>query len=224
MIEDAIHKGPYNTINNWDYSKVLSVIDPLGLKSVTFDVLTTNEFNTAIKKSLRSNKLCLLNCHISRTDVQKKLFKWGRDVGKYNSRKVNIIHNKWQNVKIKRSHLAEMPLVVIGTTIGVIFSYVACAIMCLCALYLMGLGIVGKYPLFENGYCTQKLKPRCGATEQDVKDLGALGILNQIHVVTDACSGMNKIHVIKHLAVIGLVPYITQLKLEYYIFVLEFYL
>ena len=51
VIEDAIHKGPYNTINNWDYSKVL------------------------------------LNCHISRTNVQKKLFKWGRDVGKYNSRK-----------------------------------------------------------------------------------------------------------------------------------------
>ena len=81
----------------------------------------------------------------------------------------------------------------VSTTIGVIFSYVACAIMCLCALYLMGLGIVGKYPLFASGYCTQNPKPRCGATEQECKGLGCTwDSESNTCMVTDACSGIEQ--------------------------------
>ncbi len=90
VIEDSIHKGPYNDINNWNYSQLMPVFDPDGRYSMNFEVETIKEFDTAIKSSINSGKLCFVNCHISRTDVQKKLITWGKNVGKYNKRKTKF--------------------------------------------------------------------------------------------------------------------------------------
>ena len=79
----------------------------------------------------------------------------------------------------------------VSTTIGVIFSYIGCAIMCIIAIYLMGLGIVGKYPLFESGYCTQNPPPMCGSTQETCTGRGcSWDAESKTCMVTDTCSGI----------------------------------
>lgn len=79
----------------------------------------------------------------------------------------------------------------VSTTIGVIFSYIGCAIMCIIAIYLMGLGIVGKYPLFESGYCTQDPPPMCGSTKETCTGRGcSWDEDSKTCMVTDSCSGI----------------------------------
>lgn len=81
----------------------------------------------------------------------------------------------------------------VSTTIGVIFSYIGCVIMCIVALYVMGLGIVGKYPLFASGYCTQNPPPLCGASKDTCKGRGcSWDDVSNTCLVNDSCGGIEE--------------------------------
>ena len=81
----------------------------------------------------------------------------------------------------------------VSTTIGVIFSYIGCAIMCVVALYLMGLGIFGKYPLFESGYCKQNPPPLCGSSASTCTGKGCTwDSSTKTCMVTNACNGIKE--------------------------------
>lgn len=89
VIEDALHKGPYNKLNNWDYSKLLELFNKNNYNKNTkmFDIYTNNDLINALNYTKKYKKLYIFNCNISNKDIQKKLITWGKLMGKYNNRK-----------------------------------------------------------------------------------------------------------------------------------------
>ena len=45
VIEDALHKGPYNKLNNWNYSKLLELFNKnnCNKNAKLFDIYTNND-------------------------------------------------------------------------------------------------------------------------------------------------------------------------------------
>jgi len=80
VIEDAIHKGEYNKLNNWDYPSFFESIGGKNIETIT----TVKKLKESLDKAFSKRDLYFFNCIISNDDIQHKLVKWGKIVGKFN--------------------------------------------------------------------------------------------------------------------------------------------
>ncbi len=85
-IEVEIHDGPYNTINNWQYSQLVEVFDGAGGAGWGCRVTTEAELADAISKAKSHDGLSLIEVQIDRDDCSKNLLEWGSHVAKNNGR------------------------------------------------------------------------------------------------------------------------------------------
>ena len=85
-IEVEIHDGPYNTINNWQYSKLVGVFGGERLNGWGCRVTTSEELANAIAQANEQDGLCLIEVEIDRDDCSKNLLEWGAHVAKNNGR------------------------------------------------------------------------------------------------------------------------------------------
>lgn len=84
IIEDAIHKGPYNRIKNWDYAGLMKVLTNdegagLGLKAKT-----SGEFAAALETAWNHQGPCLIEVDIDPTDCSPTMRQWGSLVASAN--------------------------------------------------------------------------------------------------------------------------------------------
>ena len=86
-IEVQIHDGPYNEINNWEYSELVNVFRGDNKEAKSRLVKTEAELEEAIKEALKTDALFLIEVKLQANDCNKKLLQWGKYVAKYNSRK-----------------------------------------------------------------------------------------------------------------------------------------
>lgn len=88
VIEIAIHDGPYNYIQNWDYAALVEAFNGgeghgLGLKAAS-----AGELADAIEKAKANTRgPTLIECSIERDDCTEMLREWGKRVAAANSRK-----------------------------------------------------------------------------------------------------------------------------------------
>lgn len=85
-IEVEIHDGPYNTINNWQYSQLVEVFNGENGKGQGCRVTTEAELAEAIAKALQHDGLSLIEVQIDRDDCSSNLLEWGSHVAKNNGR------------------------------------------------------------------------------------------------------------------------------------------
>ncbi|MCA9233952.1 MAG: pyruvate decarboxylase [Planctomycetales bacterium] len=85
-IEVEIHDGPYNTINDWQYHKLVEVFGGEKFNGWGCRVTTSEELADAIAKADKHDGLCLIEAQIDRDDCSKNLLEWGAHVAKNNGR------------------------------------------------------------------------------------------------------------------------------------------
>ena len=85
-IEVEIHDGPYNNINNWNYTKLIDVFNAEDGKGWATKVKTQKELDTAIDYAQTHDGLCFIEVLIDRDDCNKNLLRWGNRVAGNNGR------------------------------------------------------------------------------------------------------------------------------------------
>lgn len=85
-IEVEIHDGPYNTINDWQYCKLVEVFGGGRLNGYGCRVETNEQLAQAIAKARQHDGLCLIEVQIDRDDCSNNLLEWGAHVAKNNGR------------------------------------------------------------------------------------------------------------------------------------------
>lgn len=85
-IEVQIHDGPYNVINNWNYSDLVGVFNGESCKARAFKAPTHQALLDAIKEAEKSDTLCFIEVILDKDDCNKCLLEWGARVATYNSR------------------------------------------------------------------------------------------------------------------------------------------
>ncbi|GBQ87549.1 alpha-keto acid decarboxylase family protein [Gluconobacter albidus] len=94
VIEIAIHDGPYNYIQNWDYAALMQCFnqgvpgEESGKYGLGLHATTGEELAEAIAKAKKNTRgPTLIECKLDRTDCTKTLVQWGKAVAAANSRK-----------------------------------------------------------------------------------------------------------------------------------------
>lgn len=94
VIEIAIHDGPYNYIQNWDYAALMQVFNQgvpgveSGKYGLGLHATTGAELADAIEKAKKNTRgPTLIECKLDQTDCTETLVKWGKFVAAANSRK-----------------------------------------------------------------------------------------------------------------------------------------
>ena len=87
VIESAIHEGPYNYYQNWDYAGIVSVFNGengagLGLKAATVGELR----DALLTAKDHKGGPVLIECSIEHDDYTKQLITWGSAVAEANAR------------------------------------------------------------------------------------------------------------------------------------------
>ena len=86
-IEVEIHDGPYNNIQNWDYTAVVEAFNGGDGTAKAYRATTGGELAEAIRKAGENTEgPTLIECVIDRDDCTRELISWGRLVAKANSR------------------------------------------------------------------------------------------------------------------------------------------
>ncbi|WP_444889216.1 thiamine pyrophosphate-binding protein [Microbulbifer sp. DLAB2-AA] len=85
-IEVEIHDGPYNTIKNWDYAKLIETFSAGEGNAWGCRVTTQGELDQAITEAKKRSGLCLIEVLIDRNDCNVNLLRWGNQVARNNSR------------------------------------------------------------------------------------------------------------------------------------------
>lgn len=89
-IEVEIHDGPYNAINNWNYTQLVEAFNHDQNKCFIKKASTVDAFDKAIKAAKHFDGLCFIEVHLHPDDCNKNLLKWGAYVAKENSRKPRV--------------------------------------------------------------------------------------------------------------------------------------
>lgn len=79
-VEIEIHDGPYNVINNWNYSKLLEVFDPEGSRTWSKQVRTEEEMEQAIAMATDEDMIhhtCLIEVILDKDDCSRELLEFG---------------------------------------------------------------------------------------------------------------------------------------------------
>ncbi|MDP5217249.1 thiamine pyrophosphate-binding protein [Ruegeria sp. 2205SS24-7] len=85
-IEVEIHDGPYNTIKNWDYSRLIEVFGAGEGKAWNTRATTEGELDEAIAEAQGRDGLCFIEVAIDRDDCNVNLLRWGNQVARNNGR------------------------------------------------------------------------------------------------------------------------------------------
>lgn len=85
-IEAQIHDGPYNTINNWQYEKLVEVFNGAAHGARGFKVSTWPELLDVMSQLPDLDCLCFIEVMLDKDDCNKTLLDWGARVASYNSR------------------------------------------------------------------------------------------------------------------------------------------
>ncbi|QDH13558.1 alpha-keto acid decarboxylase family protein [Formicincola oecophyllae] len=86
-IEIAIHDGPYNYIQNWNYAALMPAFNGETGHGLGLMAKTAGELEDAIKKGLANRKgPTLIQCVIAQDDCTKDLLTWGKEVASTNAR------------------------------------------------------------------------------------------------------------------------------------------
>ena len=87
-IEVEIHDGPYNTIKNWDYKKLVEAFGDAtnGVSPLGFRVQTEEELDHAIEQAGDYDGVVLIEVIIDRDDCSGDLLEWGGHVARNNGR------------------------------------------------------------------------------------------------------------------------------------------
>jgi TPP-dependent 2-oxoacid decarboxylase len=93
-IEVEIHDGPYNDINNWNYTKLIDVFSAEDGKGWATKVKTQKELDTAIDYAQTHDGLCFIEVLIDRDDCNKNLLRWGNRVAGNNGRPPRVNQTK----------------------------------------------------------------------------------------------------------------------------------
>ena len=85
-IEVEIHDGPYNVINNWNYTGLIDVFNSDSGKGWATKVTTEAELDAAVEKATQHDGLSFIEVVIDRDDCNKNLLRWGNRVARNNGR------------------------------------------------------------------------------------------------------------------------------------------
>ncbi|WP_372572363.1 thiamine pyrophosphate-binding protein [Ruegeria jejuensis] len=85
-IEVEIHDGPYNTIKNWDYSRLIEVFSAGEGKAWGTRATTEGELDEAVAEAQSRDGLCFIEVAIDRDDCNVNLLRWGNQVARNNGR------------------------------------------------------------------------------------------------------------------------------------------
>lgn len=86
-IEVEIHDGPYNTLHEWDYTKLIDALNNQGVPCLNEEATNIGELDSIMNKIEKFDGLCFINIHLDRDDCNKNLLKWGTYVSKSNAQK-----------------------------------------------------------------------------------------------------------------------------------------
>ncbi|MGP0064581.1 MAG: thiamine pyrophosphate-dependent enzyme, partial [Isosphaeraceae bacterium] len=86
IIEDAIHKGPYNKIKNWDYAGLMAVLTNREGAGLGLRARTADELAAAFKTALGHEGPCLIEVDIDPTDCSPTMREWGTRVAAANGK------------------------------------------------------------------------------------------------------------------------------------------
>ncbi|MCO6159513.1 alpha-keto acid decarboxylase family protein [Asaia lannensis] len=87
VIEIAIHDGPYNYIQNWDYAGLMEVFNGGTGHALGLHAKTGGELEAAILKAVaNTGGPTLIECTLDRDDCTAALRKWGKVVAATNAR------------------------------------------------------------------------------------------------------------------------------------------
>ncbi len=86
IIEDAIHKGAYNKIKNWDYAGLMAVFTNGEGTGLGLRARTAGEFAAALTTALAHEGPCLIEAEIEPTDCSPTMRAWGTRVAAANSK------------------------------------------------------------------------------------------------------------------------------------------
>eukprot|EP01041_Mallomonas_annulata_P000847 gene847-1648_t len=86
-IEVEIHDGPYNKIQNWNYTHLIKCFSAgRGNGALGLSAKTAGELSQAIAKAKACPGLALIECHLHRDDCTAELLVWGSKVAAANSK------------------------------------------------------------------------------------------------------------------------------------------
>lgn len=86
-IEVQIHDGPYNVINNWDYTGLALALDNGQGRVWTAKANTERQLEEALATAkATTDKLCFIEVFVDKDDCSKELLEWGSRVAAANSR------------------------------------------------------------------------------------------------------------------------------------------
>lgn len=88
-IEVEIHDGPYNDIQNWDYSGLINVFNGpnnLNGRGLGLKANSSRELEDALQQADNHDGLTFIECALSRDDCTAELLLWGSHVAASNGR------------------------------------------------------------------------------------------------------------------------------------------
>ena len=87
VIESAIHEGPYNYYQNWDYAALMKAFNGKDGKGLGLTATTAGELNDAIMQAkAHKGGPVLIECQIDHDDYTKQLITWGSAAAEANAR------------------------------------------------------------------------------------------------------------------------------------------
>jgi len=81
-----IHDGPYNVLNNWNYSELIRVFNGSHGKAKAFKAPTNQTLLDAISAAKKADTLCFIEVILDKDDCNKNLLDWCARVANYNGR------------------------------------------------------------------------------------------------------------------------------------------
>ncbi|WP_435020029.1 alpha-keto acid decarboxylase family protein [Tundrisphaera sp. TA3] len=86
IIEDAIHKGPYNKIKNWDYAGLMAIFTNGEGAGLGLRAKTPGELSSALGRARDHAGPCLIEVEIAPDDCSPTMKEWGVRVAAANRR------------------------------------------------------------------------------------------------------------------------------------------
>lgn len=75
-LEERIHRGSYNKLNNWNYANFVQAVGGTGGACRGIKVASRKDFRQTLKSSFDFPGVCLLECVIDKDDCTPELEKW----------------------------------------------------------------------------------------------------------------------------------------------------
>jgi indolepyruvate decarboxylase len=84
-IENAIHKGPYNNLTEWNYSTIVENLNNNDNYKVV-NIFSSQDLIKSLEEKKNKKYFLFLNCFIRPNDILKENIIWGKNVSKFNNK------------------------------------------------------------------------------------------------------------------------------------------